>query len=280
MAAQLSRVVHPLLTYRTSFNRRFHSMAGRATETPTSRQKGKEAPEMRRILLATLLFTAMSLLPATAGAATFAGTLTQVFSGNVPDSTSPYLSFTFLDGTSCDPDCGAGTVQLILTASLEDADEFVTEWDFNMTTVTPLTFSAMTTLSGTVTAPTITQGSNHEQADGDGLYDLAFFFTSSNAGGGRMAGTDSVSFIITGTGITAQTFNALSAPAGGAGGPFTSAAHIQGITPNCSGWVSTSGPDTDGNSGSCTSVPDGGTTLSLLGLALGGIGVVRRFMRS
>jgi hypothetical protein len=253
-------------------------MAGRAIRDADQSAKGKEAPEMRRILLATLLFTAMSLLPATAHAGSFSLSLTQVFSGNVPDSTSPYLTFEFQDGTTCDPDCGANTVKLILTASLEDADEFVTEWDFNMTTVTPLTFSAMTVISGTVAAPSITQGSNHEQADGDGLYDLAFFFGTAAAG--RFNGTDSVSFILTGTGITAQTFNALSAPAGGAGGPFVSAAHIQGITPNCSGWVSTSGPDTDGNDGPCTSVPDGGTTLTLLGLALGGIGVARRFMHS
>jgi hypothetical protein len=235
---------------------------------------------MRRISLAAMLLTAISLVPATASADTFSGQLTQVFSGNIPDSTSPYLTFTFLDGADCQVSaCAAGTVQLILTASLEDSSEFVTEWDFNVvSTVNPTTLSigGFTVLSGTVAAPTITTGSNHEQADGDGLYDIAFFFGTANAG--RMNGTDSVRFTITGTGITVDSFDALSAPAGGAGGPFTSAAHIQGITPTCSGWVSTSGPDTDGNSGSCTSVPDGGATLTLLGLALAGIGAVRRYI--
>jgi hypothetical protein len=222
------------------------------------------------------------MLPATAHAGSFTITLDQVFSGNVPDSTAPYLIATFQDGTTCDPDCGAGTVKLILTASLEDTSEFATEWDFNMTSI-PANFavSAMSTISGTVAAPSVTFGSNHEKADGEGLYDLAFFFGTANAG--RFNGTDSVSFLLSGTGLTAQTFNALSTSQndGGAKGPFHSAAHIQGITPSCSGWVGDSAAGAPGTpSGPCTTVPDGGTTLTLLGLALGGIGVVRRFMNS
>ena len=234
---------------------------------------------MRRFLLATLFFTAISLLPATARAASLTITLNQVFSGNVPDSTAPYLTATFLDGTTCDPDCGAGTVQLLLTSSLEDSSEFVTEWDFN-SSVLPLAFS-FTSGTGTFAAPTITQGSNFEQADGDGLYDIKFLFASGPPTA-RFNGTDTALFTITGTGITVNTFNQLSAPGGGSGGPFHSAAHIQGITPDCSGWVGDSAAGSPGTpSGPCTTtVPDGGTTLTLLGLALGGIGAVRRFMKS
>ena len=231
---------------------------------------------MRSIIPAILFLTAISLVPAPASALSFTIPLTQVFSGNVPDSTSPYLTALFQDGITCTPDCGANEVQLILTASLEDPSEFVTEWDFN-SGVLPLTVT-LQSITGAA-APTITQGSNHEKAGGNGLYDLAFFFASGPPGD-RFNGTDTASFLITGTGINAQTFNQLSAPAGGAGGPFLSAAHIQGIEPNCSGWVSSSGPDTNGNDGACGSVvPDGGATLTLLGLALGAIGAARRSMK-
>jgi hypothetical protein len=232
---------------------------------------------MRRIYLAAVFLTAISLVPATASAGTFSGSLTQVFSGNVPDSTSPYLTFTFYDnvGTAdCGAACGANQVKLVLTASLEDGDEFVTEWDFN--TLLSITSIVNTSITG-ATAPSISIGSNSFQADGDGLYDIMFSFVSGPPSG-RFNGTDTATFIITGTGITAQTFNTVSAPAGGAGGPFTSAAHIQGISGGCSGWVSTSGPDTNGNDGACGSVPDGGATLTLLGLALAGIGAVRRYI--
>ena len=231
---------------------------------------------MRRILLATLLFTAMSLVPATARASTVTISLDYVFSGATPASTAPFLTATFRDGADCSGGaCAAGTVQLLLTASLESADEFVTEWDFN-SSVLPLTI----TQNNGPTA-SISTGSNAFKADGDGFYDIGLVFASGPPSA-RMDGTDTAMFTITGAGITTATFNQLSFGSTGSGGPFRSAAHIQGIQPSCSGWVGDSASNTNGNgqTGPCgsTTVPDGGTTLTLLGLALGGIGAVRRYM--
>ena len=230
---------------------------------------------MRRILLGTMLFAAISLLPTAARASTLTITLDQVFSGNTPNSSSPYLIATFLDGANCiGGACAAGTVQLLLTSSLEAAGEFVTEWDFN-SLVLPLTITQ-------VNGPTasISTGSNAFQADGDGLYDISIVFLSGPPSA-RMDGADTALFTIVGSGITVSTFNTLSAPGGNAGGPFHSAAHIQGISPNCSGWVGDSAAGSPGSpSGPCGAVPDGGTTLSLLGLAVAGLGVVRRYMNS
>jgi hypothetical protein len=238
---------------------------------------------MRRITLATLLFTAFSLVPATARAGSLTINLDYVFSGATPNSTGTFLTATFLDGADCvGGACLTDTVQLILTASLEGAGEFVTEWDFN-SSVLPLSIT-----QNTGDAATILQSSNAFKADGDGNYDLSFVFSSSPP---RMEGTDTATFTITGTGITVATFDQLSFGSGGSGGPFRSAAHIQGIANStgggtCSGWVGDSASNTNGNgqTGSCgngtnpPSVPDGGTTLTLLGLALGGIGAVRRYM--
>jgi hypothetical protein len=233
---------------------------------------------MRRILLATLFFAAISLVPATADAGSFTISLDYVFSGSTPNSLSPYLTATFADGTDCNPDCGANTVQLTLTGSLENANEFVTEWDFN-SSVLPLT---ITQTSGPVPTSIKTE-SNAFKADGDGLYDIEILFGSANAN--RFNNSDVAVFTIvgpTGGSINIATFNQLSSGSTGSGGPFRSAAHIQGITPNgCSGWVGDSASNTNGTgqTGPCgTTVPDGGTTLTFLGLALGGIGAIRRYM--
>jgi len=79
---------------------------------------------------------------------------------------------------------------------------------------------------------------------------------------------DSVSFVITGAGITASSFDVLSTPAGGHG-PFKTAAHAQGIDPNASqsGWIAP-----DGGGGPVIPLP----ASAWMGLALlGGMGVTR-----
>src|SRR5262245_54393872 len=91
-----------------------------------------EGPKMRRSVLAILFVTAVLMLPARAQADSLTFDLDFAFSGATPDSTGTYLTVAFLDGSDClGGACAAGTVQLVLTASLEDSSEFVTEWDFN-----------------------------------------------------------------------------------------------------------------------------------------------------
>jgi hypothetical protein len=243
---------------------------------------------MKRSVFTFFLAGAVSMFAATAQAGTFEIDLGYTFSGFVPGSTAPYLTAIFRDGADCvnssgvpggTATCAANTVQVTLTASLESAGEFVTEWDFNSTAAITIAKQSTGPSSGTYTDPTIdTYNSNHYQADGDGLYDFGFMFATPSAG--RFDGTDQITFLLSGTGINAQTFNSLSAPAGGSG-PFLSAAHIQGIQPNnCSGWVSDGNGATGAAPGtaSCGSiaVPDSGTTVGLLGLAMLGLGILRR----
>jgi len=219
---------------------------------------------MKKNLVACLLAAAALVFAAPAQAGTITFNLDYVFSGAWPDSTSPYGTVTFTDVT--------GGVRMTLTSSLEDTSEFFSEWDFN--TSTPLTGITETGRTGTFAYTIDGYSSNAYQADGDGLYDFGIQFASASAN--RFNGTDSVVFLLTGSGLTFASFNVLSAPAGGAG-PFNTAAHVQGIQ-TCSGWVSDgngasgAGPGT----GPCGAVPDSGTTVTLLGLALLGVGYIRR----
>src|SRR5262245_44937219 len=220
---------------------------------------------MKRSFLVLLVVLAVWMLPAKAQADSITFELDFAFSGATPDSTAPYLFATFSD-------VGADTVQLVLTASLEDSSEFVTEWDFNSLNVgVNVSYNAASLLnSGSYTAPTIlATSSNAYQADGDGKYDFSIVFAMANSGLGRFNGTDVAVFTITGSGITANTFNQLSAPGGNSGGPFHTAAHIQGIQ-TCSGWVGDGATGSPGSSsGPCgTTVPEP-SSVSLVGAGLG-----------
>jgi hypothetical protein len=226
---------------------------------------------MKRIALVCLLVSSFSAFAAEARADTITFDLSYVFSGYTPTSTAPYLTATF--------DCATvGTCTLTLTSSLEASSEFLTEVDFNsLLALSSISLVSCTTCSSVLIEP---YSSNAYQADGDGLYDFGFQFDPANAN--RFNGTDVAVFTITGTGITAATFNTLSAPAGGVG-PFYAAAHVQGIPGGCSGWVAdANGGNVSGGGGigpgvlSCTSVPDSGTALGLLGLAMVGVAYLRR----
>jgi len=234
---------------------------------------------MKRLALILLLVGSFSALPAVAKADTVVFDLNFTFSGNVPNSTPGYLTATFNcpTTTSC---------TLTLQSSLEDANEFLTEVDFNSTVAlgsNAISFVSCTACalgnSGNYPGGIGQYSSNNYQADGDGLYDFGFLFSSANAD--RFNGTDTAVFTITGTGLTAAGFNILSAPAGGSG-PFYAAAHVQGIQPNCSGWVAdANGGNVAGGAGSTVgtcggTVPDSGTSLQLLGLAMLGLGYLRR----
>jgi protein with PEP-CTERM/exosortase system signal len=234
----------------------------------------KRGMAMKRLALICLLVGSFSALPAVAKADTVTFDLNYVFSGFVPASAPGYLTATF--------DCPTSTsCTLTLTSSLENVNEFLTEVDFNSSTAlgsNAISFTSCVTCG----APAIDQySSNAYQADGDGLYDFGFLFQSANAQ--RFDDSDIAIFTITGTGLTATQFNVLSSPAGGSG-PFYAAAHVQGIPGGCSGWVAdANGGNVAGGGGVATgvgtcggTVPDSGTSLQLLGLAMLGLGYLRR----
>jgi hypothetical protein len=118
--------------------------------------------------------------------------------------------------------------------------------------------------TGSFTDPTISLGTNAFKADGDGSYDILFDFIPPGPGI-RFDNADTVTYRITRTGLVEEDFNTLSQPPTGGHGPFLAAAHIQGIAPNDgSGFIAPNG------------VPDGGTTVMLLGTALACLGALRR----
>ncbi len=219
---------------------------------------------------------AVSMFAAKAEAASIVFDLNYAYTSAVtPNSTEPWLTFTFRDAADCDPDCGANTVQLLMASSLENSSEFVTQTNFNSSSaLTNVTFTSGT---GLFTAPTIGQySSNGYNAGASQDFDVQVSFATANAG--RFDAFDTALFTITGTGITANTFNV-----GTPNNPsLWASAHIQGIsgTANCSGsaWVGDrNGTTSGGGSGSCgsTSVPDSGSTVALLGFAMMGVAYLR-----
>ncbi len=184
------------------------------------------------------------MFAAQARAATISYDLNFVYTGNLPDSTAPYLNATFRDGADC-PGCAAGTVQLVLTSSLEDPDEFFSNFFFNSSTAVTTAYTSL--LAGSIgSAPTINQySSNAYAAAGQGgSYDVQIDFDIAPPAD-RFNLTDSLLFTITGTGITANTFNVSAL-----GSTYFAAAHLQGITGGCSAWVVDANGTTPGGAGS------------------------------
>jgi hypothetical protein len=167
-------------------------------------------------------------------------TINQVFSGSAtPTGNQPWLTATFEDSASpsAPPGLLPGQVKVTLSITGLVAPEKVDGWYINVDdghsqgtkgTIDPttLSFSAPTKV-GTFDDPTINLGTDKYKADGDGLYDIRFDFSTSN--GHEFGAGDSVSYIITGPAfMDASSFTFFSAPAGGVG-PFYEAAHILSI---------------------------------------------------
>jgi len=194
---------------------------------------------MNRKIFILGVVTLLTLLGASQGSA---GTLTFDFNiefseGTPPAGPPPWLRATFDDAAN------PGFVRLTMSAlGLTDV-EFVSEWSFNLDTAldpTQLTFAAVGI--NPAVPNSIDTGVDAFQADGDGKYDILFDFPTANSPDRFTAG-ETVIYDIDGiVGLTANSFNFLSAPAGGHG-PFFAAAHVQGIGPEGedSGWVAPGG---------------------------------------
>jgi hypothetical protein len=156
------------------------------------------------------------------------------FSGTAPASTNtPWLEAQFQDVTP-------GTVRLTVFNLNLSGSENIDQLYFNLATnLNPLalTFSGLNASGADL--PIISQGTNQFKADGDGKYDILFDFAQAGTTTNRFDGTDTFTCLISGIpGLTANDFNYLSFPAGGAG-PFFAAGHIQRIgAGSLSGWIS------------------------------------------
>jgi hypothetical protein len=198
--------------------------------------------KLSKFLLAMLLVLGLS---ASASAATVTFELGVEFSGaDSPEGPAPWLVATF-------EDFAENQVKLTLDAGVYSTSvdpygltgtEYVTEWYFNIDP--PAGFSGISGL--TFLEDSIVEGMAYlysgqngaYQADGDGYFNLLFKFQTA-AGDGRFGAGDAISMILTGEGLEAESFLALSTPAGNSPDGLYTAAKIQGIgsDENGSGWI-------------------------------------------
>ena len=108
----------------------------------------------------------------------------------------------------------------------------------------------------------ISQGVDAFKADGDGFYDILLSFSSGGNVNKTFTQGDILEYTISAPGLTATSFDFLSAPAGGHG-PFHLAAHIQNTGGGeDSGWV------TDSTGGSLIVPEPTSATLALLAMSM------------
>jgi len=195
------------------------------------------------VALAGLFFVLAA--PKASEASSITYTFNAAFNGTAPTSTTPWLTLAFTDV--------AGGVELKATSSLEVGTEFIDEVTFNTTTA----FTLPTTLAGSfgdwakTLEPTCGSGGtsgwcfvytpNGETLSGSGNlgsgFDVRLIFDNAPSNI-RFDGTDSATFLLTGTGLTAQSF--LSKSVNGRNDGYYVGAHIQGI-PVAGGRATTSG---------------------------------------
>jgi hypothetical protein len=189
-------------------------------------------------LSAATLFAAVAASPVQAATVTF--TYDQSFGAVSPDGPAPWATAVFDDGGSA----GSVTLTMSVAGTVGEAD--VTAMYFNLDPSLDPNSLGFNRDSGTGPAAANTVISTGSDAfgplGGDGIYDIEFEFPPSpgNQAARFNAGEDLV-YTITGTGISASSFNVFGTPGPGQGnpGPYLSVARFQSTGPdqNGSDWV-------------------------------------------
>jgi hypothetical protein len=178
-----------------------------------------------------------------------------------PEGPPPWLT------AIIDDEIDPGNVTLTLKSNLIGS-EFVNLWLFNYDTdnFTLASSDFIYKQSSTGPEPTINIGNNLFHAAGDGWFDISFDFQNPFSGD-RFEPTEEVVFTISKPGLTAYSFNSMSAFGEDEIGLFT-ASHVGGIGPAAddSGWI-TIFPEID----TSTIVPEPSTMIFLF---FGLIGIV------
>jgi hypothetical protein len=220
---------------------------------------------VRSIILKVLASAAIAI-SGHASAATYSYVFSEEFSGaDEPGGATPWATLSFADV--------AGGVSMSLSlASTMESTAFAGAGYFNFggtaAQLTALTFS----YGSGQALPTIGKAFDSFKADGDGWFDIRFLFPT-DQGDDRFLAGESLTYMISGGGVTADLFNYTSAPGGG-NGTWHSALHMQGLGQDAegSGWIGAT---------PTTPVPEPETYAMLLaGLALMGFVARRRRERS
>jgi len=195
--------------------------------------------DLRGLVFRTCATAAFGLFSLQATAASVTFNYTESFGSVPPDGPAPYATATFDDGGTA----GSVTLTMSVAGTVDGAD--VTAMFFNLDPTLDPTLLTFTRDGGTgpATATTnILTGVDAYRAGGDGYYDIVFDFPPppGNNAARFNAGEDLV-YTITGTGITADSFNFFGEPGPGEGnpGPYLSVARFQSTGPDQEGsdWV-------------------------------------------
>lgn len=214
--------------------------------------------KLRILLLGFILMAAASTAHALTLQIDFDTSLDE--NGIMPGGAPPWLTAVFTDSSKVINGNNTQGVQLDLSASGLVVEEFVTKWYFNTTLGSLDGLQHVDTLTGS-TLNTFSSGIDGFNAGGGGNFDMYIAFQGNN--NSRFESLDLASFFLYGvTGLTAETFYALSTPTDKA---YLAEAHIQGILdgnndPELSAWVV---PGDGGGGGGGNPVPEPGTMMLL-----------------
>ncbi len=153
------------------------------------------------------------------------------FSGTAPSAPSDpnevWATANFNDGG------GTGTVTLTMSVlSNLSSGAYVNDWYFNVDLAPLGGISWVSGVEATANPLGVVNGSDSFKADGAGYFDFAFHFNPSSPG--QLGQSLSSVYTLTGTGITADSFNSSSTASDK--GSFLGAVHVQGY--GDSAWVS------------------------------------------
>lgn len=185
-----------------------------------------------------LAFAPVLLAVSASQAAVLTFDLAQEYSGASSPSGSPaWIRTTIDDGGN------TGSVSVKIESLNLSEGEFVTKFHLNLNPAINLATLATSapTKAGTFSNPTISFGANSFNSAGNRNFDMEVLFDNAPAAN-RFGSGDAVTFTVSGAGLTASSFNALSS---GNGSAIPVSAHVQGIgaNNNFSGWITTVIPE-------------------------------------